>query len=54
MMKHPWLFSILATILAFASGLRAAKHPDVLKEIAETVAKHKASVKPIENQLTKR
>ena len=44
MMKHPWLFSIIATILAFASGLRAAKHPDVLKEIAEIVAKHKVNI----------
>ncbi len=32
----------------------SAEHPDTLKEIAETVAKHKASVKPVENQLTKR
>ncbi len=54
MMKQARLFSILATVLAFASGLRAAEHPDALKEIAETVTKHKASVKPVENQLTKR
>ena len=53
-MKHPLVFSILATILAFASSLRVAEHPDALKEIAEAVAKHKASVKLVENQLTKR
>ena len=32
----------------------AADHPDVLKEIAVAVTKHKASIKPVENQLTKR
>ena len=53
-MKHLPLHSLLATILAFASGLRAAEHSDALKAIAEVMAKHKASVKPVENQLTKR
>ena len=32
----------------------AADHPDVLKGIAKAVATHKASITPVENQLTKR
>jgi len=32
----------------------AADHPEVLKTITEAVARHKASVKPVENQLIKR
>lgn len=32
----------------------AADHPEVLKKITEAVARDKASVKPVENQLIKR